>query len=320
MSNVRARTGYSLAAAAAMGLISGPLSAGGHSDHSQWSTAVTIPALNSPLADGCPIESEDGLSIFIASPRPGGFGSNDIWAADRDSIDSPWGEPRNLGEPVNTASADFCPTPVMGRWLLFVSERPADGVGAAPCGGGDMYLARQSPAGEWATPQMLPCAPEGPNTAGGERSPSLVETWYGTFLFYSTNGGSANQDIYVSHLGADGTFGPGTRIAALSTSAFEDIMPNVRVRDDGALEMVFSSNRATWGRNQPAAGGQDVYISYSWWPTKGWTAPQNLGPAVNTAGVEQRATLSRDGKRLYFGRDGDIFMSSRKGRHGRWHH
>jgi hypothetical protein len=312
---VLARIGCSWAAAVAVGLISGPLSAGGHSDASSWSTAVTIPELNSSVADGCPIESEDGLSIFIASPRLGSVGGNDIWAADRDSIDSAWGAPRNLGEPINTASADFCPTPVMGRWLFFVSERPGDGVNATPCGGGDMYLARQSPAGGWSTPQMLKCAPEGPNTAGGERSPALVETWHGTYLFYSTNGGSANQDIYVSELGPDGTFGPGKRIAALSTADFEDIMPNVRVREDGALEMVFSSNRTTWGRNKPAAGGQDVYVSYSWWPTKGWTEPKNLGPAVNTAGVEQRATLSHDGKRLYFGRDGDIFTSSRKRRH-----
>ena len=284
---------------------------GGPADRSQWTTAVTIPELNSPVADGCPIESEDGLSLFIASTRPGGLGGNDVWADDRDSIDSPWGTPRNLGEPVNTASADFCPTPVMGRYLFFVSERPGDGTGPAPCGGGDIYLTRQSPAGGWSTPEMLPCAPKGPNTAGGERSPSLIQTWYGTFLFYSTNGGGANQDIYVSELGPTGTFGPGKKITELSTAAYDDLMPNVRVREDGSLEIVYSSNRPTWGRNQPAFGAQDVYISYSWWPTKGWTAPENLGPAVNTAGVEQRSTLSHDGKRLYFGRDGDIFTSNR---------
>lgn len=312
---VFSRAGRSLIVAAAGTLLSAPLQAGEQPDFSQWSIAEAQLSLNSPVADGCPIESEDGLSIFIASPRPGGLGGNDIWAADRDSIDSPWGEPKNLGEPVNTASADFCPTPAMGRWLFFVSERPGDGTGPVPCGGGDIYLTRQSPAGGWARPAMLKCAPEGPNTTGGERSPALVETWYGTFLFYSTNGGSANQDIYVSQLGANGTFGPGSKIAALSTPDFEDIMPNVRVRENGALEMVFSSNRPTWGRKQPAFGGQDVYIAYSWWPTKGWTAPQNLGPAVNTAGVEQRATLSSDGKRLHFGRDGDIYMSQRKGRH-----
>jgi hypothetical protein len=31
--------------------------------------------------------------------------------------------------------------------------------------------------------------------------------------------------------------------------------------------------------------------------------------------VEQRATLSADGKRMYFGRDGDIFVSERPGHH-----
>lgn len=300
------RAGYALAGALTL-LLSTSVQAG-----EPLTVARTIPELNSALADGCPIESEDGLSIFIASPRPGTAGANDIWAADRDSLDSPWKEPRNLGENINTPWADFCPTPVMGRWLFFVSERPGDGTGPAPCGGGDMYLARQSPAGGWSKPELLKCAPEGPNTAGAERSPAFVETRHGTFLFYSTNGGSANQDIYVSQLGADGSFGPGTRIDALSTPNFEDIMPNVRVRPEGVLEMVFSSNRSTWGSNQAAFGGQDVYIAYSWSATTGWTAPKNLGTAVNTGGTEQRATLSHDGKRLYFGRDGDIFLSERR--------
>lgn len=308
------RIGCSLAAAAVVSLISGVVHAGGQHNLARWSKAVPVLELNSSVGDGCPIESEDGLSIFIASPREGSFGANDIWAADRTSIDAPWGEVRNLGEPINTMWADFCPTPVMGRYLFFVSERPGDGVGPAPCGGGDMYLARQSPAGGWSAPELLKCAPKGPNTVGGERSPSLIETWHGTYLFYSTNGNGATQDIYVSTLGPKG-FGSGKKIAALSTPDFEDIMPNVRLRADGALEMVFSSNRTTWGKRQLAFGGQDVYVSYSWWPTHGWSVPQNLGDAVNTSGVEQRATLSHDGKRLYFGRDGDIFTSSRKGSH-----
>jgi hypothetical protein len=313
--SVMVRSGYAIAAAVVVGLAAHTVQAGGkhgHPGHSGWTTAVTIPELNSPVADGCPIESEDGLSIFIASARTGTYGANDIWAADRPTIDSPWGEPRNLGEPINTMWADFCPTPVMGRWLFFVSERPGDGSGPTPCGGGDMYLSRQSPAGGWSTPEMLKCAPHGPNTSGAERSPSLVETWHGTYLFYSSNANNATQDIYVSTLGPKG-FGPGKRIAELSTPDFDDIMPNVRVREDGGLEMVFSSNRTTWGGKKPAFGGQDVYIAYSWWPHKGWSKPENLGAAVNTAGVEQRATLSHDGKRLYFGRDGDIFTSKRKG-------
>jgi hypothetical protein len=272
-----------------------------------------VTEVNSPSADGCPIESADGLSLFIASNRSGTFGGNDIWAADRATLTSPFGEPRNLGAPINTGSADFCPTPVLGRSLFFVSERPGDGTGPTPCGGGDIYLSRQSPAGGWSAPQMLKCAPEGPNFPGGERSPSLVETWFGTFLFYSSNGAGGDQDIYVSRLGRDGTFGPGKVVTELSTPDFEDIMPNVRTRDDGSFEIVYSSNRPTWGRGQAAFGGQDVYYARSWWPTGGWSAPRNLGDAVNTPGVEQRSTLSHDGKRLYFGRDGDIYTSTRKG-------
>ncbi len=281
-------------------------------NRSEWSDAVAVTEVNSSAAEGCPIETADGLSLLFASTRPNGLGGNDIWAADRDSVTSPWREPRNLGAPINSSAADFCPTPVLGRSLFFVSERLGDGTGPAPCGGGDMYFSRQSPAGGWSAPTMLKCAPAGPNFAGAERSPSLVETWLGTFLFYSSNGAGGDQDIYVSRLGRDGNFGPGKVVAELSTE-FEDIMPNVRAREDGSFEIVCSSNRPTWGRGQAAFGGQDVYTSRSWWPTGSWSAPKNLGDAVNTPGVEQRSTLSYDGKRLYFGRDGDIYTSTRSG-------
>jgi hypothetical protein len=279
-----------------------------------FSTATLVSEVSAPgFGDGCPHESADGLSLFLASNRPGTMGGNDIWAADRASLSEPWGTPRNLGAPINSASADFCPTPVHGRSLLFVSERPGDGTGPTPCGGGDIYLSRQSPAGGWSPPVMLKCYPEGPNFSGGERSPSLVETSFGTFLFYSSNGSGGDQDIYMSRMGRDGNFGPGKVVRELSTE-FEDIMPNVREREDGSFEIVFSSNRPTWGRGQAAFGGQDDYIAQSWWLTGLWSAPRNLGETVNTAGVEQRSTLSKDGKRLYFGRDGDIFMSTRRGK------
>jgi hypothetical protein len=276
-----------------------------------FSTAVPVTEVNlpPPAAEGCPIETADGLSILFASNRPGGAGGNDIWASDRETVGSPWQAPRNLGDPINSAAADFCPTPV-GRSLFFVSERVDNGTATPPCGGGDIYLSRQSPAGGWSAPVMLKCAPEGPNFTGGERSPSLVKTWFGTFLFYSSNGGSGDSDIYMSRMGADGNFGPGKVVRELSTE-FEDIMPNVRARDDGSFEIVFSSNRPVRGKTAPA--NQDVYISQSWWLTGGWSAPRNLGDAINTAGVEQRATLSADGKRMYFGRDGDIFVSRRSG-------
>jgi hypothetical protein len=276
-------------------------------------TATPVVEVNSPSADGCPIEAPDGLSLFFASARPNdvpGSVGNDIWVSDRDSLTSAWQAPKNIGEPINSLSNDFCPTPV-GRSLFFVSERPDNGTPTAPCGGGDIYLSRQSPTGGWSAPVMLDCAPKGPNFSGQERSPSLVETGLGTYLFYSSNGDSGgDQNIYMSQMGPDGKFGPGKVVKELSTS-YEDIMPNVRQRDDGSFEIVFSSNRPVMIKGKPVDRKQDVYISYAWWPTARWTPPRNLGDAVNTAGVEQRATLSADGKRMYFGRDGDIYVSAR---------
>jgi WD40-like Beta Propeller Repeat len=306
------RLGRLIVAAAAAGSVQ----ATAHNEgglFASWSTAVPEVNINTAAAEGCPIETADGLSLFFASTRPGAVPENvgnDIWVTDRATLSSPWQPAKNLGAPINSKANDFCPTPAYGRWLFFVSERLDNGTPTPPCGGGDIYLARQSPAdGAWGAPQMLKCAPQGPNFSGGERSPSLVETIFGTFLFYSSNGSGGDQDIYMSRLQANGSFGPGKVVKELSTE-FEDIMPNVRARDDGLFEIVFSSNRPTWGNGQPAKGQQDVYISYAFWPTAGWSAPRNLGDSVNTGAIEQRATLSADGRRLHFGRTPDSSVPS----------
>lgn len=232
--NMKARAVLFATAICLMSISAVPHDGGSVPNLTAVSTAVPVAAVNSPAAEGCPIESPDGLSLLFASTRPGGVAGNvgnDIWLSDRDTLASPWQPPKNLGEPVNSAASDFCPTPVWGRWLFFVSERLDNGTDTPPCGGGDMYLSRQSPAGDWSPPAMLACAPEGPNFSGPERSPSLVQTWFGTFLFYSSNGGSGGQDIYMSCMRADGTFGPGEVVKELSTE-FDDIMPNVRERNN----------------------------------------------------------------------------------------
>jgi hypothetical protein len=183
---------------------------------------------------------------------------------------------------------------------LFVSTRTGPGA----CGSGDIYLTRHSRKHGWEQPVNLGCAADGgPNSAGGEFGPSLFTTDQGTFLYYSSNGGSGDQDIYVSRRAADGSFGPGTVVAELSTD-FEDFMPNVR-RD--GLEMVMNSNRPG------GQGNQDVYTAHRASTADPWSTPVNVGANVNTAGNVTRSSLSGDGKRLHFGRDGDIFVSTRNG-------
>ena len=222
-----------------------------------------------------------------------------MWVFHRSSIEARWGPAENLGQPVNSMAADYCPTPLRGKWLLFVSTRPGG------CCGGDMYLARNDPAHGWSV-EHLGCAVDGSAEFPGWRvGPSLVETAEGTLLKFSSDGFDVggDQDIYVSLRGPDGTFGAPALVAELSTPA-HDFMPNVR--KDGR-EIVFNSNRGGPG----SFGGQDVYSSTRASTSDPWSAPVNLGAAVNTAGNETRSSLSWDGRRLHFGRDGDIFVSIR---------
>jgi hypothetical protein len=307
----RHRSRAALAVLGATALVGGavlalPASAAQFGD---WGSTQPLTGINDPVAnDGCPIEAPDGASIYIASTR-GPTGVNDIWVAPLAADGTVSGAAEMLPSPVNSAAADFCPTPLRGKGLLFVSSRGGtDAYGTAACGPagqGDIYITRQSPAtGAWSEPRNLGCAPSGPNGPGTEYGPSLVETAAGVQLYFSTGApiGAAGtpQDIQVSTAGSDGTFGAAQPVTGLNTS-FGDAMPNVR--KDG-LEMVFTSNR-------PGAGSYDIWSSTRASVFDAWSTPVNVA-AVNTAASETRPSLSWDAERLYLGRAGEIQVSHRE--------
>jgi Tol biopolymer transport system component len=267
-----------------------------------WGPSSPVSQVNAPGADGCPIESPDGKSLYLASIRDGG--DNDIWVAHRQSSTAAFGTPTMLPEPVNSAAQDFCPTPLPGNELLFVSTRGGtDAYGTAACGLGDIYVTSQDPAsGQWSSPRNLGCAPDGPNGAGMEYGPSLASGPLGMSLYFSSGApiGGGTQDIYVSRMVGDLRFAAPEPVAELNVAGADDVMPNVR---PGALEVVFASTR-------PGSAGMDIYSAVRG-PDGTWEPPVKLGPNVNTPGMESRPSLSRDGHRLYFGSDGDIFVSTR---------
>src|SRR5690606_36665532 len=96
-------------------------------NYGPWGNPMAASFNTIDYSEGCPIEAPDGLSAYIASNRPGGEGKLDLWRAFRSSTDSPWGPMDNLGSPVNTGEFDYCPTPLNGRWLFFVSSVDTDG-------------------------------------------------------------------------------------------------------------------------------------------------------------------------------------------------
>ncbi len=95
-------------------------------EFSDWSEPINLgPIVNSNVDDFHPAISNDGLSLYISSARPGGFGPNDIWVSQRDSLDDPWGPPQNLGPNINSAGDDFAPDfSPDGHLLFFSSGRP----------------------------------------------------------------------------------------------------------------------------------------------------------------------------------------------------
>jgi Tol biopolymer transport system component len=317
---------FALAAALAA-LVSSQASA---AQYGVWHDPVPAPGVNTAAAEGCPIEAPDGSQLYFMSTRatdskgdPTNQGGLDNWRATWNAARQTWGGVENLGPKTNSPAADYCPLPMPGKRLMFVSSRNNSEncsgcveVAPPPAGSpphGDIFLTRENPSRGWATPVHLgsyadPGEP-GPNTKGSEYSPSVVETAEGTFLYFSSNGypDSKSHDIYVSRQRADGSFGPGVRVEELSSNA-ADVMPNVR-RD--GLEIVFSSNR------DGATGfDQDIYYATRANTASPWTLRGRV-PNVNTGGSETRATLSADGTRLYFGRKvddtdkGDIYVSKR---------
>lgn len=260
-----------------------------------WSTAQKIdevngndPNLNTPSQDGCPIQSPDGLALYLASNRPGGKGGLDIWMSTRASEDSPWGAPVDLPEPVNSASDEFCPTPVGKHELFFVSRRVIAGV---TCGLGDIYLTRRDEADVWGEPHHFSCAPEGPNSPLDEQGPSYVQG----HLYFSSGSAVVPGDLYVSERNGSLSFGAATPLAELNDAAANDVQPNVR--KDGR-EVVFSSNRAG------GFGGQDIWSSTRASADAPWGAAVNIGSGVNTGLGETRPSLARDALQLLFGRAG----------------
>jgi WD40-like Beta Propeller Repeat len=287
-------------------------------EFSPWAPAVnaesvlgTSELLNTSVQDGCPIQSPDRLSLYMASTRPRFDGDTrtdiDIWVAERESKNAPWGAPVNLPSPVNSTADDFCPTPVRGGGLFFVSRRVMPGV---TCGLGDIYLTRLNPGQGWAQPEHLGCeADGGPNTALDEQGPSYVKT--GGPTLYFSSGSSTAADIYKSERHGDGSFGPPELVTSLSSSAAVDVQPNVR--HDGR-EVVFASNRG----GPTAFGGQDLWVATRAGPNGPWSTPVNIGGNVNSTANETRPSLSWDGTTLYFGRapglpvTADIFVTTRE--------
>jgi hypothetical protein len=129
-----------------------------------WSGPEIAPFCDNPdVYDLEPHITPDGRRFLFLSTRPRegqelkkGWTNQDIWAMDR--TPDGWGEPYNLGEPVDTDAPEFFPSTTRGGALYFTREVSQDGrsrnlilrarPAAAPDSGGPRYE----------KPEILPAA------------------------------------------------------------------------------------------------------------------------------------------------------------------
>jgi hypothetical protein len=288
MRHIKAKTFPAMLSLLVIVVLSGTVAA---ANYTPWSPAVAVEELNTSALEGCPGLAPDGLTLYLASNRAGGLGMTDIWVATRSDTDEPWGEPANPGAPLNSASAEICPTPLNGGHFLFVSDRPGG------CGQNDLFSTRRHPVQGWLPPENLGCSVNSPFQ---DITPSRVEQADGTYLYFASNrpggfapdvGSPPDGDIYVSALQAGGNFGPASLVPGINTE-FNDSRPNVR--KDGR-EIFFDSQRPG------GQGGFDLWSSSRESVLDEWPTPSNLGHNVNSPADEMRAFLSWDGTVLYFG-------------------
>lgn len=257
-------------------------------EFSEWSTPVSLgPPLNTALAEIAPFISRDGLSLyFVRTASAGGFGGMDLWVSQRASTEDSWGLPENLGPTINTTANEFGPSlSPDGHTLFFASNRPG-------FGGSDLYVSRRQNKRDdlaWRPAVNLGAAI---NTAANELQAAQFEddeTGVITLYFASNRpGGLGGDDIYVSTLLANETFSPPVLVPELSSPS-ADLQP--AIRRDG-LELFLASSR-------PGSLGLDLWVSTRASTSDPWSIPVNLGPVVNSASEDARASLSFDGTELY---------------------
>ncbi len=208
-----------------------------------WTTAHFLEgAVNSALYnEGAHCLSPDGKYLFFTGcNRPDGLGSCDIYVSRREG--NGWGEPHNLGTPINGRGWEAQPAlGADGRTLYFVSNRPGGQ------GGYDIWKSTLQPDGQWGVPQNL-----GPsiNTPYDESSPYIHAD--NRTLYFVSDGwpGFGDKDIFKSRLDSAGRWQQPVNLG----------YPINDHHEQRALSVSMNGRQAFFAANRnDALGGLDIY-------------------------------------------------------------
>jgi Tol biopolymer transport system component len=292
----------------ALVLVSAFTASSGAQKYSDWSTPINLgPTVNSGFVDRGPAISKNGLSLYFASTRPGGFGGEDIYVSQRETRDGEWGPPVNLGPIINTRLNEQVPAFSRDGHLLFFASNRLGGFG-----GVDIWVSRRQNTHDDFAWQPAENLGAGVNSASVDAGPSYFENnEVGVSqLYFNSNrpGGPGISNLYVSEQTADGSFGAAVLVVELS-SLGESSRPSIR--HDGR-EIFFNSNRPG------SINTFDLWVATRETLFDAWSEPINLGSTVNSGQLDVQPYISSDRKTLFFAsiRPGnvgniDLYMTTR---------
>ena len=211
--------------------------------------------------------------------------------------------PRNLGEGVNTAEAEYFPSiSIEGNKLIFtrlLNNRNEDFFGSIKLN--DRWERAQQLKGFINTPENE-----------GAQNVSQDGKWL-VFTACHRPGGFGSCDLYISYETENGWSEPFNLGANINTDQWESqpsLSPDKR-------DLYFASRRFD------GYGGSDIYVSHLL-SDGSWSVPENLGPGINTSADETEPFIHADNQTLYFVSNGlpgygesDIFLTRKTGI-GKW--
>ena len=191
------------------------------------------PPVNTPSDDGHGCISADGLSLYIGSNRPGGYGSYDVWVTTRATKADKWGIPVNLGPTVNSGGVGYPDISADGLSLYLVSDR------AGGSGGHDLWVTtRETKDDSWGPPVNL-----GPTVNSTTADSDMGISSDGLLLFFVSgpDRGSGPDDIWVTRRATvSDPWGLPVNLGPPVNTSANDWAPNVSA--DGRT-LYFSSDR-----------------------------------------------------------------------------
>ncbi len=198
--------------------------------------------------------------------------------------DGTFGAPQSISPNINSRENEGTATiSGDGNTLVFTSCGRPGGVGNC-----DLYISRRR-GNQWTAPRNLGLLV---NSKAWDSQPSLSAD--GRTLYFSSQrgGGLGGYDIYVSTVGADGSWTQARNLGAPINTAGDDLGPFIHA---SGTTLYYATNGLV------GLGSSDIFRAEL--DDKGqWSTPRNLGYPFNTFANEASLYISSDNKRAYYTR------------------